>query len=241
VAGRVKGAQYQAVFATRYADFLRTVGRYDEAFRYLEETVDLVAKAYGKTHDKALFARWELAIALIDEGRLAAARREVERALRLAEEGRERLSTHTDLLGLRGLLQHEQGDTAAALVTFREVLKQYEAQGLPDASKEVSLHGMGLVQLRLGNMGAAREFLERALKVRSHTGPFASQRRAETAFALAQAMDRTPGGQRRACDLAREAVALLQDDSRGRPSPGRQATIARARRWIARQRCTPQS
>ena len=58
------------------------------------------------------------------------------------------------------------------MATFREVLKQYQAFRAPDTVMEISLSGMGIVQLRLGNSDEARDYLERALKVeRPRAGP----------------------------------------------------------------------
>jgi len=135
------------------------------ACRYLEQSVDLAASAYGSRHPAVARNRHSLAHALERLGDLHGARQQLEQAL---AEGEEQVGPgHLDLAVGRislGRLLRREGDLARSRLVLGETLAVLVAAvGDDDARVTACRIALADTHKELGELEAARDQLERAL------------------------------------------------------------------------------
>jgi tetratricopeptide (TPR) repeat protein len=192
--------------------------RYVEALALERRALALKIQALGPDHWDVALTRGNMAEALHRLGRDSEALEENAKtieSLRRAFGG-----AHLDLalhLSNRGEIHLALRRPVEAVDDFTRALAIWQDE-LPPGHLYLSyaLTGLGRARLAIGTPAAAIAPLEQALQIRdaTHADP---ETRAETMFALAQALWRTERDRPRALRLAEKARELLPDDTDRRP------------------------
>jgi serine/threonine protein kinase/tetratricopeptide (TPR) repeat protein len=206
-------------------------GYKEEALRAHLEAVALKEKALGADHPDVGISDGNVAIVLADTGRNQDALTYVDRSIVLIENGLG--AAHPDLavqFSNRGEILNALGRYQDARQSFERARVIWERElGLENLNLGYALTGIGISYLGEGNPGGGLPALERAFRIRSkqETDP---ARRAETSFALAQALwdsGRDHGRARALAEEAREAYAKAAEKRKQR---------AEVEGWLERHR-----
>jgi len=214
---------------TAVADSYENRGRYAEALALDQRALALKIQALGPDHWDVALSRGNVAIQLHRLGRDAEALVENQKALDSLQ--RAFGSAHLDLalhLSSRGEIHLSLHQPAAAATDFTRALAIWQDE-LPPGHLYLSyaLTGLGRARLATGAPASAIAPLEQALSIRdaSNAEP---EMRAETMFALAQALWRTERDRPRALRLAERARDLLPADAEER-----RPLVAALEKWRA--------
>jgi tetratricopeptide (TPR) repeat protein len=164
---------------------------------------------WSKGHQELVPHRYALADVLGRQGRTAAALRELDDAIALHQQAGVNTGAFADLYEKKGSLLEAQGRLEAALRAHQESLRLHERFHTPERERDQAVHGLGLIELRLGRLDDAIAHLERALQLRA-PGQIPRDPRADTAFALARALAQKHRDEARACALGLEAADLYR-------------------------------
>jgi serine/threonine protein kinase len=181
-------------------------GEKDEALRAELQAVSLKEKALGLDHPDVGLSDGNVAIVLADAGRNQDALGYVDRSIMLLENGLG--AAHPELatqFSNRGEILNALGRYQDARQSFERARVIWERElGLETRNLGYALTGIGVSYLGEGNADGAVAPLERAFKIRvkQETDP---AKRAETSFALAQALWDSGRDHKRAQALAEEA------------------------------------
>jgi serine/threonine protein kinase/tetratricopeptide (TPR) repeat protein len=202
-------------------------GHMESAVEVMKAGLVLKEKALGPTHPDVGVSEGNLGLTLKEMGRNHEALAHVERAILLLEKGLG--AGHPDLatqLSNRGEILNALGDYRDGRESFQRARAVWERELGPDSlSLGYALTGLGIGYLAEGNPTIAIVPLERAYRIRAaqETDP---SLRAETTFALAQALwesDRARPRARTLAEEAKEAYATSAD----------KAKLAEVERWLA--------
>ena len=181
-------------------------GRKDSAVKAMKEGLVLKEKALGPDHPDVAVSEGNLGLTLKEMGANQEALAHVDRGIALQEKalgaGHSELATD---FSNRGEILNALGRYHEARESFQRALSVWERELGPDnLNLGYALTGIGLSHLAEGNPASALVPLERAFRIRSaqETEP---SRRAETAFALAQALWASNRNRNRARSLAEQA------------------------------------
>jgi eukaryotic-like serine/threonine-protein kinase len=225
-------SNHRAVLHEAYGRFLTDHGDIDEAVRYLRSALADFRTAQAPTDDDVLLVRLGLVLALVDQGRLAEARREIEEAIaacrKVGKEGERWAHLHT----YRARVMQAEGRIDASLPALEEALRLHQRAGTVEEQLGMTLLGLGIAHLERGDAKQAVKDLERARKARAGVVELPVLR-ADIALGLAEALVREGGTaeRERACALAGEAAASY------RSLANKQRKRAAAERWLEGHRC----
>ena len=219
---------HRAVLYRKYGAFLTNYGNTHEAVRYLRLAIADYRTALPLSDDDVLWTRIELAVALVNLGRTADARQEIDEGITAA---RKVGKPWGGLNSYRAWVLQAENRIAASLPVFNEALRQHERDGTSDAYLGVTFLGLGTAYLQRGETDQAVKYLNRARHAQAATVYFPTFR-ADIAITLAEALKRQ-GDRGRACGLAREAVAIY------RTLAHKERKRAAADRWLDREQCGP--
>ena len=199
---------------TAVADSYDNRNRLAEALALDKRALALKLQALGPDHWDVALSRGNIAVLLHRMGRDTEALAENQNAIDSLQ--RAFGSAHLDLalhLSSRGEIHLSLGQPAAAAADFTRALEIWQDE-LPPGHMYLSyaLTGLGRARLATGAAAGAIAPLEQALLIRDATGAEADMR-AETSFALAQALWRTNRDRARAVRLAEKARDLLPADA----------------------------
>jgi len=206
-------------------------GYREEALHAQLEAVALKEKALGPDHPDVGVSDGNVAIVLADAGRNQDALTYVDRSIVLIENGLG--AAHPDLavqFSNRGEILNSLGRYQDARQSFERARVIWERElGLENRNLGYALTGIGISYLAEGNPAGGLPALERAFRIRSkqETDPV---QRAETSFALAQALwdaGHDHGRARALAEQAKEAYAKA-------PQKGKQR--AEVETWLERHR-----
>jgi len=207
-------ARLESWIDTAVADTYENRGRYAEALALDRRALNLKIQALGPDHWDVALSRGNVAVQLHRLGRDAEALVENEKAIDSLQ--RAFGSAHLDLalhLSSRGEIHLSLHQPVAAAADFTRALAIWQDE-LPSGHLYLSyaLTGLGRARLATGAPAAAIAPLEQALAIREAANADA-ETRAETMFALAQALWRTERDRPRALRLAEKARDLLPADA----------------------------
>jgi eukaryotic-like serine/threonine-protein kinase len=203
------------------------------AAQHMQAGLDSLLRAFEPSNGNVTYARANLAEALIHGGRTSEAQAVLQAGLDAARKAGEKSGQVADLRAQQGHALLEQERAPAALRAFEEALRMHAEVKTPDERLAYTYHGLGTALLAQGRIDAARARLDRAFALRPENTVVEGELRADIGFALARAMGARPGARERprACDLAREAIAIY------RGIRNVQSKLRAAERWSANQRC----
>src|SRR5499427_1504849 len=206
---------------------LRQEGRLDEALAEQRRALAAKQALLGPDHLDVAISSVDVALVLQELGRSAEAeailKRTIETITRLV--GPENAGVAPALLN-HGETLTDMGRFAEAEAEIQRALSIWRGRGASAFFEGYGLMDLGRIKLAAGATREARDLLERAVAILAKQDPEAA---AEAEFALAQATWASPGGHRRAIDLARHAWERFA----GRPSTDRKRKALEA--WL-RQR-----
>jgi tetratricopeptide (TPR) repeat protein len=207
-------ARLESWIDTAVADSYENRGRYAEALALDRRALALKIQALGPDHWDVALSRGNVAVQLHRLGRDGEALIENQKAIDSLQ--RAFGSAHLDLalhLSSRGEIHLSLHQPAAAAADFTRALAIWQDE-LPPGHLYLSyaLTGLGQARLATGAPAAALAPLEQALLIREASKADA-ETRAETMFALAQALWRTERDRPRALRLAEKARDLLPADA----------------------------
>lgn len=207
-------ARLESWIDTAVADTYENRGRYAEALALDRRALALKIQALGPDHWDVALSRGNVAVQLHRLGRDAEALVENQKAIDSLQ--RAFGSAHLDLalhLSSRGEIHLSLHQPAAAATDFTRALAIWQDE-LPPGHVYLSyaLTGLGRARLATGAPAAAIAPLEQALLIRD-TNNAEPEERAETMFALAQALWRTERDRPRALRLVERARDLLPADA----------------------------
>lgn len=222
-------ARLESWIDTAVADSYENRGRYAEALVLDRRALALKIQALGPDHWDVALSRGNVAVQLHRLGRDAEALVENQKAIDSLQ--RAFGSAHLDLalhLSSRGEIHLALGQPAAAATDFTRALAIWQDE-LPPGHLYLSyaLTGLGRARLATGAPASAIAPLEQALLIRDTTNA-EPESRAETMFALAQALWRTDRDRPRAVRLAEKARDLLPADA-----VARRPMVAALEKWRA--------
>jgi tetratricopeptide (TPR) repeat protein len=187
---------------------LQVKGDKDAAFKKWQEAVSIKERSLGRDHPDVGISEGNLAGALAELGRYQEALAHIERSLALLRRGLG--SAHPDIamqMNNRGEILNALSRYAEARAAFEQAREIWARElGSDNSSIAYALTGIGISYLREGNARMAVRPLERAFAIRNaqETEP---TRKAETTFALAQALWDATHERERARTLAKDARA----------------------------------
>jgi tetratricopeptide (TPR) repeat protein len=181
------------------------------ARRELDAAVELAKRAYGAQHPSLLDEYNNAAHVMIRAGDLDAAARALAESKALAARLPESRQT-ASIPQLEGMILKGRGDPLAALPFLEQAERRSSAvHGEQTIQSSAGKLLLGQCLTSLGRSEAALPYLERALELR-RTLQAPPRSVAEASSGLAEALWNTPGGRRRAVELAQQALALYRDE-----------------------------
>jgi predicted ATPase len=146
--------------------FCTMMGRYDEAFVYLEESLSI---ARDRGDDRRISAVLQpLSMASLGRGDLGTARAQIEEALSLSEKAGPDRDVAAALNQLAAICRM-QGDLDQASIAYEKVLARLQDMGDEDGAAIVLLN-LAIVRVMLGNADAVPPILLDVLDIASRTG-----------------------------------------------------------------------
>jgi tetratricopeptide (TPR) repeat protein/predicted Ser/Thr protein kinase len=223
---------------------LGKLGRHEEGVRALREAQADRRALYGASNRLVMDSTVDLITVLLLQGRPTEALTEADAAIAACARDKATSSYLIDIHNLRGQALQALGRNEPAIAAHQDALRLHAelSQGKASSSSDTQLaevaqsaahQGIGVAQLALGRVDAARESLEKALALRV-PGEAAPELRAETQLTLARvvlALGRD-GSQQRACALGEEAIGGFR--AAGERGTGQ---LREAQRWVADHRC----
>jgi tetratricopeptide (TPR) repeat protein len=196
-------------------ELLEAQGRYEAAERKIRKGLEIYRRVYGDEHHWVAQGHVRLGTVLTRQRRWDEAEEHLRRGVAIVESVLE--PDHPDIaisLNNFAFMLAERGDLAPASSTFERVLAM-QRRTVPDHPVVgVTLRSLGLLELRRGRPAESRGLLEEALSIhRRHHGEN-HPRTARSRLALGRALGELGDG-RRAVELQREALAVLESTNEG--------------------------
>jgi len=169
------------------ADLLSEVGDYEESRNLCERALTIREAELGPRHRGVAEVLTQLAAAVFEFNEFERGRRVMERAVSIIEEAdpSERAIAITN----SGWMNRELGDYDRARALEEEALELKQADEEVDSeSLGVTLYGLGVVSMDLGDLPAAVAYLERSIDRFASAGTAAEIRLAQSLLGMARAL-----------------------------------------------------
>jgi eukaryotic-like serine/threonine-protein kinase len=222
----------RASLHSNFAELLADAGERQRALALARAALAERKTAFGETHPYFLKSWALVADILASGGNPGQALRELDRGIAAGQRASTPSPVLARLFDQRGLLLTQ------AWKRFRDARRDHQAAlaihdrlQTPEAERHGTFYGLGLAELGLQLARPALTHLQRAHQVRAEGG-VSPEMRADSAFALGQALARAGQPRDRACELAREALAPYRE-----AGPKRRSQLQQLESWLDRQSC----